>query len=83
MDSLPDRSVTHVCKLNCHLCMEVQELIIAIDIELESVKLRNTLGRSVINYDIIFCAVPKEFLSIEYVVGTQWNSHLCNDERFE
>jgi len=81
MDSLPDRSVTHVCKLNCHLCLEVQELIIAIDIELESVKLRNTLGTSVINYDIIFCAVPKvcavpkEFLSIEYVVGTPHGLH--------
>ncbi|CAN5367303.1 hypothetical protein BH18THE2_BH18THE2_21670 [soil metagenome] len=26
MDTLPDRSVTHVCKLYCHLCMEVQQL---------------------------------------------------------
>ena len=28
MDTLPDRSVTHVCKLICHLCLEVQQLVI-------------------------------------------------------
>ena len=28
MDTLPDsRSVTHLCKLNCHLCLEVQQLV--------------------------------------------------------
>ena len=27
MDTLPDRSVTHVCKPNCHLCQEVQQLV--------------------------------------------------------
>jgi hypothetical protein len=27
METLPDRSATYVCKLNCHLCPEVQELI--------------------------------------------------------
>ncbi|MGC2597178.1 MAG: hypothetical protein WA395_03490, partial [Nitrososphaeraceae archaeon] len=26
MDSPPDRSVTHVCKLICHLWLEVQQL---------------------------------------------------------
>ena len=27
MNTLPDRSVTHVGKLYCHLCTEVQQLI--------------------------------------------------------
>ena len=36
MNTLPDRSVTHVGKLYCHLCTEVQQLIPGMNVEANS-----------------------------------------------
>ena len=39
MDTLPDRSVTHVGKVYCHLCREVQQLVLLVPLSPISVLL--------------------------------------------